>query len=108
MRKNFQQNKLMIDHGIAASITTLQSHDWNNGTNGGCQLGDGDLRLLPLPLWPTNKAWTIGVVTYWGHSCSKNAPPVPATHPTHLLCKFYADTKKEWQNTMKFMQPSVI
>ena len=35
-------------------LPTLQNHDWNNGTNGGHQLSGGDLRLLLLPLWPTN------------------------------------------------------
>ena len=34
-------------------LLTLHSHGWNNGTHGGCQLGSGDLSLLPLTLWPT-------------------------------------------------------
>ena len=35
-------------------LLTLQSHDWNNGTNEGYQwrVPIGDLGLLPLPLWP--------------------------------------------------------
>ena len=33
-------------------LLTLQSYDWNNGTNGGCQLGDRDLRMLPLLCGP--------------------------------------------------------
>ena len=30
--------------------TTFQNHDWNNSTNGECQLGGKFLSLLPLPL----------------------------------------------------------
>ena len=40
-------------------LPNLQNHDWNNGTNEGCQLGGEDLRLLPLPVWSTNVAWAI-------------------------------------------------
>ena len=48
-------------------LLTFQSHGWNNGTHGGCQLDSGDLYLLPLATWPT-------VVCYWPlcgcHGCS--------------------------------------
>ena len=40
-------------------LPTLQSHGWNNGTHGGCQLDSGDLYLLPLAVWPT------GCVAHW-------------------------------------------
>ena len=49
----------------------------------------GDLGLLPLPLWPTNKAWAI----VWAPTGVIAAPimpqMVPAAHPTHHLCKLY-------------------
>ena len=67
-------------------LPTLQSHDLNNGTNGGYQLGLG---LLLLPLWPTNKAWAI-VWAPTGIIAAPRMPQlVPAAHPTCPLCKLY-------------------
>ena len=43
-------------------LPTLQSRNRNNGTNGGCQLGGGDLGLSPLPLWPPGVAWATEAV----------------------------------------------
>ena len=40
-------------------LLTLQSHDWNNDTNGGHQFGGGDLGLLPLTLWPLVWHWPL-------------------------------------------------
>ena len=40
-------------------LPTLQSHSWNNGTHGGCQLDSGCLYLLPLAMWPTG-TYVIG------------------------------------------------
>ena len=46
---------------LESILPTLQSYDWNNGTNGGHQLGSGDLDLLPMTLWPTSGA----LATVW-------------------------------------------
>ena len=42
-------------------LPTLQSHSWNNSTHGGCQLGNGDLDLLPLFMWPIG----VSLTTVW-------------------------------------------
>ena len=42
-------------------LPTTQSHGWNNSTHGGCQLGNGDLDLLPLTMWPTG----VSLATAW-------------------------------------------
>ena len=42
-------------------LPTLQSHGWNNGTHGECQLDSGDLYLLPLAVWPTG----VLLATVW-------------------------------------------
>ena len=51
------------------TLKTFQSHDWDNGTNGGCQLGSGDLRLLPLLCGLLIRYGPMGA--YWHHGCSK-------------------------------------
>ena len=38
---------------LKGNLQTLQSHGWNNGTHGGCQLGSENLGLLPMTMWPT-------------------------------------------------------
>ena len=50
-------------------------------------MGHGDLKLLPLQLWPTKKIWAI-VWTPIGIIAALRMPQlVPAAHLTHLLCK---------------------
>ena len=45
-----EQSPTIFLEGI---LLTFQNHGWNNSTNGGHQVGGGDLGLHPLPLWPT-------------------------------------------------------
>ena len=66
-------------------LPTLQSHGWNNGTHGGCQLGSGDLGLLPLTTWPTG----VSLASVWASRlliwCPKQwfLPPPTSLHPPH-------------------------
>ena len=67
-------------------LLTLQSHDWNNGTNGGCQLGSGD---LGLPHWfcgPLVCHWLLcgRRDCSWGvpNESFCHLPPHPSAHPT--------------------------
>ena len=90
-------------------LLTLQSHSWNNGTLGGCQLGSGDLYLLPLAMWSTG----VSLATVWASwllmECSKgwflspSTPPTPPCptpphrHPSHPLLSILTaekDSKK--------------
>ena len=86
-------------------LPTLQSHDWNNGTNGGCQMETQDYshclcgllikhrplcgHLLASQLLQECPNWSLLPIL-----------PVPFVS--------YTEFKKEWQNTMKFMQLSVV
>ena len=64
-------------------LPTLQTHGWNNGTYGGCQLCSGDLNLLSLAIWPTD----VSLATVWASwllmECPKGwflpspSPPTP-------------------------------
>ena len=42
-------------------LLTLQGHGWNNNTYERCQLGSGDLDLLPLAMWSTG----VSLATVW-------------------------------------------
>ena len=53
-------------------FATLQNHDWK-APMGGHQLGGGNLRLLPLPLWPTTMTWAI----VWALNGIMAAPGMP-------------------------------
>ena len=61
-------------------LLTLQSHDWNNGTNRGCQLGSGDLGLLPLTMGPTG----VSLATVWASWLLMECPKrfFATSHPT--------------------------
>ena len=69
-------------------LPTLQSHGWNNGTHGGCQLDSEDLHLLPLSVWPTG----VLLATVWaswlliefpqGWFLPPPSPPTPPRPPT--------------------------
>ena len=63
---------------VKAIFPTLQSHGWNNGTHGGCQLDSGDLALLPLTMGPLLCHWPL----CGRHGCSWRVLPPPST-PTH-------------------------
>ena len=86
-------------------LPTLQSHDWNNGTNGGCQLGTQDYSHC-----------LCGLLIRHGPLCghllgSQLLQECPNWSPLPILpvpFVSYTEFKKEWQNTMKFMQPSVV
>ena len=79
---------------------TLQNHNWNNGTNEGYQFGGLDLRLLPLPLWPTNVTWAT-VWALWllqgypnqGLCCLLPHPTLPPIPPTPSVS--YTDISKD-------------
>ena len=61
-------------------LPTLQSHIWNNGTHGGCQLDSRDLYLLPLAVWPTG----VLLATVWASWMLMECPLVFATSlPPH-------------------------
>ena len=75
-------------------LSTLQSHGWNNGIHGGCQLGSGDLDLLPLAMWPTGVSLATVWVSWLLMECPKGGfcylppthPPLPVPpHPPSLL-----------------------
>ena len=79
---------------LKSILPTFQSNRWYNGTHGGCQLGSGDLGLLPLTKWPTG----VSLATVWASwllmGCPKQEflpPPTPlippraTAHPTHPL-----------------------
>ena len=55
----FQMLNVNWSDFLEGILPNLQSHDLKNDTNGEHQLGGGDIRLLPLPLWSTNVAWAI-------------------------------------------------
>ena len=91
-------------------LPTLQSHGWNNGTNGGRQLGSGDLGLLPPTMWPTG----VSLATLWTSwllmGCPKQGFLPPPTHPTPLHSTplpipptpSFSNTDEGQENTMKF------
>ena len=64
-------------------LPTLQSHDWNNGTNGECQLNSGDLGLLPLSLWLIGVSLATVWVSWLLMGCPKQEFLPPPT-PSHL------------------------
>ena len=97
-------------------LLTLQTHGWNNGTNGGHQLGSGDLDLLPLAMWPTD----VPLATVWASwllmecpygwflpppSLSHTTLPCLPSHPPPLLSIVTAE--KGWQKYLE-NQPSEI
>ena len=61
-------------------LPTLQTHSWNNSTHGGCQLGSGDLGLLPLTKWPTIVLLAIVWAPWLLMGCPCHRMP-PANHP---------------------------
>ena len=76
---------------IKGILPALQSHIWNNDTHGGCQLGSGDLGLLPLTMWPTIVSLATVWVSWLLMECLKRwllhlslypFCPIPP-HPTH-------------------------
>ena len=91
---------------------TLQSHSWNNGTHGGCQLGIGHLVLLPLTMWATG----VSLATVWVSWLLMQYPKLgflppstPPTHPTSLRCPSHPPpllailtAEKDDKNTVKF------
>ena len=94
-------NKSTFLQGI---LPPLENHDRNNDTNGEHQLGGEDIRLLPLPLWPTNMAWTIVWTSWLLHCilnrvfatshCTQSCSTIPITHFTHLFVSC-ADIRKD-------------
>ena len=86
-------------------LPTLQSHDWNNGTNGGCQLDSGDLYLLPQTLWLIG----VSLATVWASwlliGCPKwkfLPPPISPIPPTLPILPTLSirntNGRKRWQN----------
>ena len=64
-------------------LPTLQSQEWNNGSNGECWLESGDLGLLPLALlWPTGVSLAIVWVPWLLKGCPKWGFLPPSIHPT--------------------------
>ena len=89
-------------------LPTLQSHNWNNGTNGGCQLCSGDMGLLPLTLWSTGMSlatvwvpWLLMGCPKWG-VLQQPIPPHPTTQPTHPSVSNILVVEKDSKNIMKF------
>ena len=74
----------------------FQSHDWNSGTNEGCQLGSGDLGLLPLAHWCVT-GHCVGVMAGFllpptqPHPNPMPIPPTPSISNT--------DIRKGWQKS---------
>ena len=68
-------------------LLTLQSHNLNNGSNGGHQLGSRNLGFLPLTLWPTS----VSLATVWALwlllGCPKWRLLLPPTYtvPSHPI-----------------------
>ena len=97
-------------------LPTLQSHGWNNGTHGGCQLGSRDLGLLPLTtyvagllpltMWPTGASLATVWVSWLLMKCPKQGfchllphhtpPPIPPPLLSILMAE------RDDKNTMKF------
>ena len=71
-------------------------------TNGWYQLGSGDLRLLLLPLWPTNTTRAIVCMGAYWHQV-KDALIGGFCHLPPAVS--YIDIKKEWQKYCE-IQPS--
>ena len=77
---------------LTGIFSTLKSHGQNNGTNGGCQLSGGDLRLLSMlcgllirhgPLCGRLLAsWLLQGYPTSSFCC---LPPYPAAHPTQPI-----------------------
>ena len=98
-------------------LPTLQSHGWYNGTHGGCQLGSGDLGLLPLAMWSTGVLLATVWVSWLLMGCSKQGfchlplHPVPPHHspppipPTPSICN--TDGRNRCQKYHE-IQPSKI
>ena len=97
-------------------MLTLQSHDWNNGTNGGHQLEGGDLKIDPIPdwmsLWPIMChmgccvcAWLLQGYPNRGFLLPPNPDPptLRSSNLTHPSVSF-TDIRKEWQNYLE-IQP---
>ena len=64
-------------------LPTLQTHDWNNGTHGGRQLGSGDLDLLPLAIWFTDViGHCVGIMAAHGVSLGVVFATSLPTHPS--------------------------
>ena len=89
-------------------LPTLQSHNWNNGTIGGCQLGGGDLKLLPLLTRCLSDlvVWhgPLSVLQGCPNKGFFHLPPHPALPhcPSHPPPVSYTDIIKELQKYMKF------
>ena len=94
---------------VKGILLTLRSQAWNNGTHGGCQLGNEDLGLLPLTKGPT----IVSLAIVWASWLLPPHPPTPhrptsphcPSHPPPLLAILTAerDGKKCHQ-----IQPSEI
>ena len=82
-------------------LPTLQSHDWNNGTNGGHKLVSGNLGLLWLTLWPAGVSsatvFQMGVfaTSYPTHPTPSHCtlPPISPT-PLYAILTLEKDSKK--------------
>ena len=77
---------------LESILPILQNHKWKNGTNGRHQLGEGDLGLLLLTLWPT-------LVRHWllcGHQLLMGYPKwgFATSYPTPSIS--YTDIRKKW------------
>ena len=107
-------------------LPALQIHNWNNGTNGECQLGSGDLGLLPKTLWPTGVSlaivwvslaivwvsWLLMGCPKWEFLVPPNLrcsiPSWPATHPVLLLISISNTDLRKGQQKYHEIQPSEI
>ena len=74
-------------------LPTLQSNSWNNGTHGGCQLGSGDLDLLPLFMWPIGVSlttlWVLWLLMGVPNESFCHLPSHPAPPPIPPTCTLY-------------------